>query len=219
MRDRNRYPQRCSGNSPGRADVGPRPEGGIRIPQSARNTPIRGKGDPDVNTRHLPGKGERRHGRHHECRAARAAAACERTCGSGPRAIIPAAHGGACGEGCLARYPCRNTESPSTNRKLKKANDKFQFVSGTNLRGKLSMLTLIIEKEIRDLVSTARFAVTFGICSLLILLTFYVGARTYALQTEQYEAARKEQLRQLEGVTDWSSVRSARVFLPPPPLA
>ena len=81
------------------------------------------------------------------------------------------------------------------------------------------MLTLIIEKEIRDLVSTARFAVTFGICSLLILLTFYVGARTYALQTEQYEAARKEQLRQLEGVTDWSSVRSARVFLPPQPLA
>ena len=35
----------------------------------------------------------------------------------------------------------------------------------------------------------------------------------------QYEAAKTENLRQLEGLTDWLSVRQFRIFLPPQPLA
>jgi ABC-type transport system involved in multi-copper enzyme maturation permease subunit len=81
------------------------------------------------------------------------------------------------------------------------------------------MIILIITKELRDIIGSARFSITFGVCSLLILLTFYVGARNYQSDLASYEAARAENLRQLEGVTDWISVRDHRVFLPPQPLA
>jgi ABC-type transport system involved in multi-copper enzyme maturation permease subunit len=81
------------------------------------------------------------------------------------------------------------------------------------------MLKLVIEKELRDIISSAKFAVTFGVCSLLILLAFYVGTRNYQVDQASYEAAKAENLRQLEGVTDWISVRDHRVFLPPQPLA
>lgn len=81
------------------------------------------------------------------------------------------------------------------------------------------MLKLIIEKELRDIISSTKFAVTFGACSLLILIAFYVGARNYQVDKASYEAAKAENLRQLEGVTDWISVRDHRVFLPPQPLA
>ncbi len=81
------------------------------------------------------------------------------------------------------------------------------------------MLKLIIEKELRDTIGSTKFAVTFGVCSFLILIAFYVGARNYQVDCASYEAAKSENLRQLEGVTDWISVRDHRVFLPPQPLA
>jgi len=51
------------------------------------------------------------------------------------------------------------------------------------------MIKLIIEKELREIVGSVRFAVTFGICSTLILLSFYVGAKNYRVSMSQYEAA------------------------------
>jgi len=81
------------------------------------------------------------------------------------------------------------------------------------------MIRLIIEKELREVTSSVKFAVTFGVCSLLIVLSFYVGARNYQLWTRQYDAARRETLRQLDGLTDWFSVQQHKIFLPPQPLA
>jgi ABC-type transport system involved in multi-copper enzyme maturation permease subunit len=81
------------------------------------------------------------------------------------------------------------------------------------------MLTLIIAKELRDIIGSAKFALTFGICSLLILLSFYVGARNFQVTREQHQAATRENLRKLEGLTDWMSVRDFRVYLPPQPIA
>ena len=81
------------------------------------------------------------------------------------------------------------------------------------------MFRTILEKELRDLVSSVKFALTFGVCALLILLTFYVGARNYHLSQSQYEAAKMENVRQMEGLTDWLAVRNYRIFLPPEPVA
>lgn len=80
------------------------------------------------------------------------------------------------------------------------------------------MIKLIVEKELREIIGSTRFAVTFGVCSLLILLSFYVGARNFQIGTEQYEASKREDLRKLEGVTDWSMVSDMRIFLPPEPI-
>ena len=81
------------------------------------------------------------------------------------------------------------------------------------------MLSLIITKELRDIIVSSKFALTFGVCSLLILLSFYVGGRNYQVNREQYEAATRENLRKLEGLMDWMSVRDFRVYLPPQPIA
>lgn len=81
------------------------------------------------------------------------------------------------------------------------------------------MFKLIIEKELREIIGSTKFAVTFGVAAVLILLTFYVGAKNYQLSRTQYEAAKKENLRKMEGQTDWLMVRNHRIFLPPEPLA
>ena len=80
------------------------------------------------------------------------------------------------------------------------------------------MTKLIIEKELRDIIGSRKFSISFLICSVLIMLTFYVGARNHQVNVARYEAARIENLRKLEGLTDWLEVRSHRIFLPPRPL-
>ncbi|MBI3193937.1 MAG: ABC transporter permease subunit [Ignavibacteriae bacterium] len=81
------------------------------------------------------------------------------------------------------------------------------------------MIRLIIEKELREIIGSTKFAVSFGVCALLILLSFTIGAKNYHVSVAQYEAAKRENIRQMEGLTDWFSVRTHRIFLPPQPLA
>ncbi|MBI3189726.1 MAG: ABC transporter permease subunit [Ignavibacteriales bacterium] len=81
------------------------------------------------------------------------------------------------------------------------------------------MTRLIIEKELREIIGSTKFAVSFGVCALLILLSFSIGAKNYHVSVAQYEAAKRENIRQMEGLTDWFSVRTHRIFLPPQPLA
>ena len=80
------------------------------------------------------------------------------------------------------------------------------------------MFRLLVEKELREIIGTTKFAVTFGVCSVLILLAFYVGARNFQVSQAEYEAARAENIKQMEGLTDWSRI-DHRIFLPPQPLA
>jgi len=81
------------------------------------------------------------------------------------------------------------------------------------------MLKVIIEKEIREIIGSLKFAITFGACAALIILSFYMGAKNYEISRTQYEAAKAANMRQLEGLTDWFEVRQHRIFLPPQPLA
>ncbi|GAB5520669.1 MAG: hypothetical protein RhofKO_29200 [Rhodothermales bacterium] len=80
------------------------------------------------------------------------------------------------------------------------------------------MLKLLIAKELREIVGTTKFAVTFAVCAVLLLLAFYVGARNYQVAQAEYEAAVAENLNQMAGLTEWLEV-DHRVFLPPQPLA
>lgn len=80
------------------------------------------------------------------------------------------------------------------------------------------MFKILLDKELREIVGTTKFAVTFGVCAVLILLAFYVGARNYQIGVEEYDAAVTENMRQMEGVTDWANI-DHRIFLPPQPLA
>ncbi len=80
------------------------------------------------------------------------------------------------------------------------------------------MLRLLIDKELREIIGSTKFAVTFGVMALLILLAFYVGGRNYQVSVHEYEAGVAENLKQMEGLTDWARVDN-RIFLRPQPLA
>jgi ABC-type transport system involved in multi-copper enzyme maturation permease subunit len=81
------------------------------------------------------------------------------------------------------------------------------------------MLRTIVEKEIRDLIGSTKFAITFGACAFLIIASFYAGAARYQLYRSQYEASKAEELRQIGSNTDWNAVGEVKTFLPPEPLA
>ena len=80
------------------------------------------------------------------------------------------------------------------------------------------MIKHIITKELREIIGSTKFALTFAVCAILILLTFYVGAKNHQLNLNRYEAAKTENLRRIEGLTDWLRVGKNRIFLPPQPM-
>ncbi len=73
-------------------------------------------------------------------------------------------------------------------------------------------------KELRDMLGSKKFQLSFIVCSLLIILTFFVGAGNHQLNIVRHEAAVRENLGKMNGMTDWTQVRNTRVFLPPGPL-
>ena len=80
------------------------------------------------------------------------------------------------------------------------------------------MYGLILRKEMREILAAPRFVATFLVVSFLLLLAFYLGGRNFQHARAQHEAAVSENLRQMEGLTDWLAV-SPSLFLPPQPLA
>lgn len=68
------------------------------------------------------------------------------------------------------------------------------------------------------MIGSVKFVFSFSVCAILILLAFYVGARNYQVNRAQYEASMRENIRQMEGLTEWGQVET-QVFLPPSPLA
>jgi len=81
------------------------------------------------------------------------------------------------------------------------------------------MLRIIIEKEIKDLIGSTKFAITFAVCAVLVILAFYVGAARHKSYQARFEASQAENLRSMKGLTDWQELDETRVFLPPQPLA
>jgi ABC-type transport system involved in multi-copper enzyme maturation permease subunit len=81
------------------------------------------------------------------------------------------------------------------------------------------MFKVLVEKEVREIIGSTKFAVSFGVCAVLIILAFYMGAMNYKSSRSHYEAAVAENRRQLDGITDWFAVQQFRIFLPPEPVA
>ena len=80
------------------------------------------------------------------------------------------------------------------------------------------MFGVVFEKEMRDLLGSTKFIFIFAVCAVLIVTTFYVGARNYQIAQSHYEASKSENMRQLEGLTNWLQVEQHRIFMKPQPL-
>lgn len=81
------------------------------------------------------------------------------------------------------------------------------------------MLKLIIFKELREIILSTKFAATFGVCSLLIILAFFTGIKNYHAGVHEYNASNVAELSQFETAKSWNDIPRRTVFLPPEPLA
>ena len=81
------------------------------------------------------------------------------------------------------------------------------------------MLKLIVYKELKEITGSAKFAATFGICSILIILAFITGIQKYHNGVREYEASKAAQQSQFEASKSWKSVPRRNTYLPQEPLA
>ena len=79
------------------------------------------------------------------------------------------------------------------------------------------MFKLIFVKELKDIIQSSRFTISFAVCSLLIILSFFMGAQNYLASQSQYEAAYQENRNQIAANTEWMMVQHT-IMLPPQPL-
>jgi ABC-type transport system involved in multi-copper enzyme maturation permease subunit len=79
------------------------------------------------------------------------------------------------------------------------------------------MFSLIFQKELRDIIQSSRFTISFAVCSVLIILAFFMGAQNNLASQEQYEAAIQENRNQIAANTDWQMIEHS-IMLPPQPL-
>ena len=79
------------------------------------------------------------------------------------------------------------------------------------------MLKILLEKELRDIIYSTKFAITFAAAAVLVILSFYVGTRNYHESVREYEAARTADAVNISSLNDWMQV-SHRVFRKPQAL-
>lgn len=79
------------------------------------------------------------------------------------------------------------------------------------------MFKLIFIKELKEIIQSSRFTISFAVCSVLIILAFFMGAQNYLASQSQYEAAIQENRNQIAANTEWVMVQHS-IMLPPQPL-
>jgi len=79
------------------------------------------------------------------------------------------------------------------------------------------MLAAIVRKELKSILLSPKFPATFGICSLLLLLSTWVGVREYRAAAAQVASARQLVDQEQREATSWADLGN-RVFRDPDPL-
>ena len=80
-----------------------------------------------------------------------------------------------------------------------------------------AMFKLIFVKELKEIIQSSRFTISFAVCSALIILAFFMGAQNFLASQAQYEATVQENRNQIAANTEWMMVQHT-IMLPPQPL-
>ncbi len=78
------------------------------------------------------------------------------------------------------------------------------------------MLRTIIEKELKAILLSPKFVVTFAACSLLIILSVFVGVQEYRALARQYETATQLAEQQLREASGWMGISNSAYRKPDP---
>jgi len=76
---------------------------------------------------------------------------------------------------------------------------------------------ILVEKELKAIILSPKFVATFAVCSILVLLSIYVGILDYKASVKQYEAATQLTEQEQRGQSSWMGL-GTRVFRKPDPL-
>ncbi|MEM8485853.1 MAG: ABC transporter permease subunit [Bacteroidota bacterium] len=79
------------------------------------------------------------------------------------------------------------------------------------------MFSILFEKELKSIFLSPKFFATFGVCSLLILLSVFVGIQEYNNEQEQYETALRLAEQQIMQEDSWWGIDNV-VFRQPQPM-
>jgi len=79
------------------------------------------------------------------------------------------------------------------------------------------MLVTLIQKELKAIILSPKFAVSFAVLSILILLSVYTGIREYQASVERYETSTQLADQQVREATNWRHM-SYRVLRAPDPM-
>jgi len=79
------------------------------------------------------------------------------------------------------------------------------------------MFKTLVLKELKSILLSPKFAATFGVCSILLLLSTYLGIREYRSVVKQYGAANELVQQEMREARQWMSVNN-RVYREPNPL-
>jgi len=79
------------------------------------------------------------------------------------------------------------------------------------------MLWILIEKELKSILQSPKFVATFGVCSLLILLSVFIGINEYRSSVAQYESATSWVDQQISEATSFRNLPT-KVYRQPNPM-
>lgn len=78
------------------------------------------------------------------------------------------------------------------------------------------MLDILIIKELKGILQSPKFAATLAVCTILILLSVFVGIREYRAAVKQYEIARQLTDEQMNEGNSWKRLTNKAIRLPDP---
>jgi ABC-type transport system involved in multi-copper enzyme maturation permease subunit len=79
------------------------------------------------------------------------------------------------------------------------------------------MFKILVLKELKSILLSPKFAATFGVCSILLLLSTYLGIREYQSVAKQYAAANELVQQEMREARQWMMVNN-RIYREPNPL-
>ena len=79
------------------------------------------------------------------------------------------------------------------------------------------MLNILIQKELKSIISSPKFTATFGTSTVLILLSIFIGLQEYRASVNQYETANQLLQQEMSATASWMGINN-RVFRQPDPM-
>lgn len=81
----------------------------------------------------------------------------------------------------------------------------------------ITMFSILIKKELKTILTSPKFTVTFAVCALLMLLSVYIGINEYNQSVTQYRTTRELAEQQMTETTAWPNLTD-KVQRKPNPL-